>query len=178
MNVPNSLTIFRILLIPVFISLLVYEEYSYALAALLVAGITDALDGTIARIANQRTQLGAYLDPLADKLLLTAGYVTLSVLHLIPLWIVIVIVSRDIILLTGTVLVHLTQAPVQVAPTLLGKLTTVAQLGYLLLVVILCARGADLVMAHPVLYVMVALTVASGLHYLYRGFSELNAAPA
>jgi len=178
MNVPNSLTIFRILLIPVFISLLVYEEYSYALGALLIAGITDALDGTIARVANQRTELGAYLDPLADKLLLTAGFVTLAVLHLIPLWIVIVIVSRDIILLTGTVLVHLTQSPVQIAPTMLGKATTVAQLGYLLLVVILCARGTDLILAQPALYLMVALTTASGIHYLYRGLTELNAAQA
>jgi cardiolipin synthase (CMP-forming) len=175
MNVPNSLTILRILLIPVFISLLVYERYTSALVALLVAGVTDALDGTIARITNQRTELGAYLDPLADKLLLTAGFVTLAVLHLIPLWIVIVIVSRDVIITIGTLLVHLTQAKVEISPTLLGKATTLLQLSYLVLVVVLAAREMAVATAQPVLSAMVLVTVVSGLHYLYRGFTQLGA---
>ncbi|MGH7164407.1 MAG: CDP-alcohol phosphatidyltransferase family protein, partial [Nitrospiraceae bacterium] len=70
MNLPNSLTVLRILLIPVFVDFLIYERYGYALFVLAVAALTDGLDGTIARVANQRTRLGAYLDPLADKLLL------------------------------------------------------------------------------------------------------------
>jgi cardiolipin synthase len=175
MNVPNSLTILRILLIPVFISLLVYERYTSALVALLVAGVTDALDGTIARVTNQRTELGAYLDPLADKMLLTAGFVTLAVLHLIPLWIVIVIVSRDVIITIGTLLVHLTQAKVEISPTLLGKATTLLQLSYLVLVVVLAAREMAVATAQPLLFAMVLVTVVSGLHYLYRGFTQLGA---
>src|SRR5262245_37622333 len=95
MNIPNSLTLLRILLIPVYIGLLVYEQFNFALLVLLIAGATDALDGTIARAANQRTRLGAFLDPLADKLLLTSGFVTLSSIHLIPSWVTIVVVSRD-----------------------------------------------------------------------------------
>src|SRR6184192_3297137 len=102
MNLPNSLTILRILLIPVFIGFLLYERYEYSLAVLLLAGLTDGLDGTIARVANQRTRLGAFLDPLADKLLLTSGFVTLSSIHLIPSWVTIVVVSRDAMLLLGT----------------------------------------------------------------------------
>ena len=78
MNIPNSLTILRILLIPVYVGLLVYERFDAAMGVLLLAGVTDALDGTIARAANQRTRLGAFLDPLADKLLLTSGFITLS----------------------------------------------------------------------------------------------------
>ncbi|WP_447977839.1 CDP-alcohol phosphatidyltransferase family protein [Candidatus Nitrospira bockiana] len=178
MNVPNSLTILRILLIPVFIEFLIYERYDAALGVLLVAGITDGLDGTIARVANQRTKLGAYLDPLADKLLLTSGFVTLSVLHLVPLWVVILVVSRDVILLTGALLSRVTELPLDMSPTMLGKGTTVFQLLYLILVIALTPRQVDLHWIQPLLYVMVAFTLLSGFHYLYRGVSHLNAREA
>jgi cardiolipin synthase len=173
-NIPNSLTLLRILLIPVFVGLMLYASYEWALVVLLGAGLTDALDGTIARAANQRTKLGMYLDPLADKLLLTSGFLTLSALHLVPLWMVILVVSRDVILLSGALLAHLTDSAVDIAPTLLGKGTTVFQLAYLLLAVGLVARRADLRLLDPLLYLVVLLTVASGSHYLYRGFSRLN----
>ncbi len=173
-NVPNSLTLLRILLIPVFVGLMLYGEYEWALAVLLGAVLTDALDGTIARAANQRTKLGMYLDPLADKLLLTSGFLTLSVLHLVPLWMVIVVVSRDVMLLAGSVLAHLTESAVDIAPTLLGKGTTVFQLTYLVLAVGCVARHMDLRLLDPLLYLVVIMTVTSGLHYLYRGFARLN----
>ncbi len=174
MNLPNSLTILRILLIPVFIGFLLYERYEYSLAVLLLAGLTDGLDGTIARVANQRTRLGAYLDPLADKLLLTSGFVTLSVLHLVPSWIAIVVVSRDMMLMTGTVLARLTESQLDISPTLLGKGTTLVQLSYLILVVVLTSRQMDLRLIQPLLYLMVCVTVMSGFHYLYRGVTHLS----
>jgi len=175
MNVPNSLTVLRILLVPVFVGFLIYERYEYALIVLAVAALTDGLDGTIARVANQRTRLGAYLDPLADKLLLTSGFVTLAVLHLVPLWIVILVVSRDMILMTGTLVARLTESRVDISPTLLGKGTTLLQLVYILLVVLLTARQMDLHLIQPVLYLMVALTIVSGFHYLYRGVTHVSA---
>ena len=104
LNIPNSLTILRILLIPLIVGLLVYEYAEYALVTLMIAALTDALDGTIARLANQKTPFGAYLDPLADKLLLMTTFVTLSFLDMVPVWSVILVVSRDAILLTGTLL--------------------------------------------------------------------------
>ncbi|OLB57538.1 MAG: CDP-alcohol phosphatidyltransferase family protein [Nitrospirae bacterium] len=174
MNLPNSLTILRILLIPVFIGFLLYERYEYSLAVLLLAGLTDGLDGTIARVANQRTRLGAYLDPVADKLLLTSGFVTLSVLHLVPSWIAIVVVSRDMMLMTGTLLARLTESQLDISPTLLGKGTTLVQLSYLILVVVLTSRQMDLSLIQPLLYLMVCVTVMSGFHYLYRGFTRLS----
>jgi len=174
MNLPNSLTILRILLIPVFIGFLLYERYEYSLAVLLLAGLTDGLDGTIARVANQRTRLGAYLDPVADKLLLTSGFVTLSVLHLVPSWIAIVVVSRDMMLMTGTLLARLTESQLDISPTLLGKGTTLVQLSYLILVVVLTSRQIDLSLIQPLLYLMVCVTVMSGFHYLYRGFTRLS----
>lgn len=174
MNVPNSLTILRILLIPVFVGLLIYERYDPALGVILIAGLTDGLDGTIARIANQRTKLGAYLDPLADKLLLTSGFVTLSVLHLVPLWVAILVVSRDLILLTGALLSRFTESSLDMSPTLIGKGTTLFQLSYIVLIIIVTSRHLEHQLLQPLLYLMVILTVSSGLHYLYRGVSHLN----
>jgi cardiolipin synthase (CMP-forming) len=178
MNVPNSLTILRILLIPVFVGLLIYEEYGYSLGVLLIAALTDALDGTIARVANQRTRLGAVLDPLADKLLLTSGFIALSVLHLVPLWVAILVVSRDMILMTGALLIRVTDTKVDLSPTLLGKGTTLLQVVYMIMVVVWAAQDLDLRLLQPLLYITVALTMISGFHYLYRGTVHLSAGQA
>jgi cardiolipin synthase len=177
MNVPNSLTILRILLIPVYVGFMTYGKYGLALLALLVAGLTDAVDGPIARKLNQRTRLGTFLDPLADKLLLTSGFISLSMLHLVPSWLVILVVSRDVILLLGTEVAHVTNTPIDITPTLLGKGTTLLQLSYVLLVVLLTWRGLGLSVLTPLLVIMVGFTLASGLHYLYRGYGKTSAAP-
>jgi cardiolipin synthase len=169
MNLPNSLTFLRILLIPFFVGFLLYGHYGWALMTLVVAGVTDVLDGVIARMADQRTKLGAYLDPLADKLLLTSAFVTLSVLHVVPGWVAIVVLSRDLILVAGTLLLHITQTPIEVAPTLLGKGTTLLQLSYLILALILVHRQQNVEMLIPLLGLMLVLTVISGLQYVYQG---------
>lgn len=172
MNVPNSLTLLRILLIPVFVSLLGDQRFDAALVVLVIAGLTDGLDGTIARVANQQTKVGAYLDPLADKLLLTAGFVTLSLLHLAPVWVVILIVSRDLLLMAATLMARWTDQRVDISPTIWGKATTLLQLSYLLLVVALASRRMDVHALAPLLYLMVGVTVFSGGHYLYRYLSR------
>jgi cardiolipin synthase len=169
MNLPNSLTVLRILLIPFLVGFLMYGFHGWALVTLLVAGVTDILDGVIARLANQRTKLGAYLDPLADKLLLTTAFATLSILHLVPGWVAIVIVSRDLIIVAGTLLLHMTQTPIEVAPSVLGKGTTLAQLTYLVLALGLIYLQKDLGQLILLRHTMLVLTVASGLHYIYRG---------
>lgn len=176
LNIPNSLTILRILLIPVIVGLLVYEHVEYALVTLVIAALTDALDGTIARIANQRTRFGAYLDPLADKLLLMTTFVTCSLLEMVPVWSVLLVVSRDAILLTGTLLAHLTRTAIDASPTILGKATTLFQATYIILVLTLAAQGLDPVLLFPLLLTMSLLTILSGLHYIVRGVSQLNSA--
>ena len=175
MNIPNSLTILRILLIPCYIGLLIYGRFELALIVLLVAGLTDALDGAIARMKNQHTRLGAVLDPLADKLLLTSGFITLSMIHLIPLWVTIVVVSRDLILLLGTAVAHFTDSRVDITPTFLGKGTTLLQLTYVVMVIFFTSRHVDLTLLLPLLFGMVSFTLLSGLHYLYRGIRHTNA---
>lgn len=175
MNIPNSLTILRILLIPVFIGFMTYRQYGYALAALLCAGVTDALDGLVARMTNQQTRLGEILDPLADKLLLTSAFLTLAVLHLVPSWVVILVVSRDVILMLGTVVAHVTNVSIDIRPTVLGKGTTLCQLTYVLLVVAMIWQGVKIGTLFPLLVVMVSFTLASGFHYLYRGYRLTHA---
>jgi cardiolipin synthase (CMP-forming) len=175
MNIPNSLTILRILLIPCYIGLLIYGRFELALIVLLVAGLTDALDGAIARMKNQHTRLGAVLDPLADKLLLTSGFITLSMIHLVPLWVTIVVVSRDLILLLGTAVAHFTDSRVDITPTFLGKGTTFLQLTYVVMVIFLTSRHVDLTLMLPLLFGMISFTLLSGLHYLYRGIRHTNA---
>lgn len=175
-NLPNSLTVFRILLVPVFVGLLLYQFYDYALAILLIAALTDALDGAIARRTNQRTRLGEYLDPLADKLLLVSAIVTLSVLDFIPVWTVILVVSRDAILLLGTVLANLTDTAIDIAPTWLGKRTTLVQICYVVAVILFATGRVPAQVVTPFLVVMVAFTIGSGVQYLYRGIQHINSA--
>ena len=175
MNIPNSLTILRILLIPCYIGLLVYGRFDEALIVLLVAGLTDALDGAIARMKNQYTRLGAVLDPLADKMLLISGFVTLSMIHLVPSWVTILVVSRDVILMLGTAVAHFTDSRVDITPTFLGKGTTFLQLSYVVMVIFLTSRRIDLSVMLPLLFGMISFTLLSGLHYLYRGFRHTSA---
>ena len=173
-NIPNSLTILRILLIPVFVGFLLYEQYNYGLAVLLLAGLTDGLDGTIARVANQRTKLGAFLDPLADKLFLSTGFITMAILQMIPAWVAIVVVSRDLFLMVGTLLAHLTETKIEISPTWVGKGTTVLQLVYILLVVLLASRRVEPTLLIPLQFAMVGFTLVSGFHYLIRGYVKLG----
>ncbi len=174
MNVPNSLTMLRILLIPVYVGLLNYEQFDYALAVLFIAGLTDALDGIIARVADQRTRLGEVLDPLADKLMLTTGFITLSVMHLVPLWLTILVASRDLMLMLGAAVAHFTHTQVDISPTVLGKGTTLIQLATLVAVVFFASRRLDLSTLDPLLYLMGGVTLTSGLHYLSRGYVRIT----
>ena len=175
LNIPNSLTILRILLIPVIVGFLLYGYVAYALATLIVAALTDALDGSIARMANQRTRFGAYLDPLADKLLLMTTFITLTWLEVVPVWSMLVVVSRDVILLTGGLLARLTDAPLDTTPTASGKAAMLFQVCYILLVLVCIARGVDTALLLPLLYVMILLTILSGLQYIVRGIGHLHA---
>jgi cardiolipin synthase len=173
-NIPNLLTILRILMIPLFVYLLVYGYTRWALGAFVVAGLTDALDGAIARMWHQQTTLGRYLDPLADKMLLTAAFVALAVLSWIPFWALLIVVSRDIILLIGTVVMHLTQGDFDINPTLLGKTTTFLQLVLVVLALVMVSGVGAVPHFDAAVWVVAAVTVVSGLHYLYRGIRRLN----
>lgn len=179
MTLANQLTMLRICLVPVLVILVVYDYFGWALAIFFIAGVTDALDGWFARVRHQRTQLGTILDPLADKLLVTALLIVLALpgtdlVVRIPPWIAILSISRDAGILLAVLVFNLAVARRSFPPSFVGKLTTVAHLATILWVLWCNYRGQD----HPVtpyfFGVTVALVVVSGLHYLVLGQRVLS----
>jgi len=177
-NLPNTITVFRILCVPVFVNLLIYDRYGYALAVFLTAVVSDSLDGLIARMFNQRSRLGMYLDPLADKMLLISAFISLSILRLVPIWLTTIVVSRDLILAVGTLLFHLLALHVDIHPSWLGKVTTAMQFGYIILMLAAEPLALDKAVIAPAVFVVAAATIGSGLHYLWRGARMIRAEPA
>ncbi len=169
MNLPNYITLARVILIPFFIDFMIYGYYPEALVVFGVACITDALDGLIARLMNQKTALGAFLDHMADKLLILSAFVTLVFLQKIPYWLLITVVSRDAILTLGGLVIYFMKNSLHIEPSLLGKLTTVLQLGVVVLTLIsMTADGGWQYMIY--LHALTALTtLASGTQYIIRG---------
>jgi cardiolipin synthase len=160
--------------IPCFVLLAIYGHPGAATLIFLLAGITDGLDGYVARKLKQRTVLGSYLDPMADKLLITSAFVTLSIpsvpfaLH-VPAWLTITSISRDLLIALVALIIHLQTGHTEFPPTFLGKCTTTSQL----LTVATALLGNfttqfAMVIFMPVVYSTLLLTVASGLHYLQR----------
>ncbi|MEO5656790.1 MAG: CDP-alcohol phosphatidyltransferase family protein [Nitrospiria bacterium] len=176
-NIPNALTLLRIVLVPVLVGLVLYHHFGAAAAVFLVAGLTDALDGMLARILDQRTTLGRYLDPLADKLLLVMSFLTLSFVGSIPIWITIIVVSRDVIISMGALIVHLLREQVNILPSWMGKAATVMQLLFVFGTLIALNKPMmSAVALEAVLVLMLGLTVASGIHYVMRGIRMLSGA--
>ncbi len=175
LNIPNVLTLIRLFLVPVFLALLSQHRFGYALYVFCVAGLTDALDGTIARWFDLRTEIGALLDPFADKLLLLSAFVGLTVENAIPGWLLGVVITRDIVIVFGyLLLIFYTDERVPVHPSYLGKAATCLQLAS----VIGALAGAGQSWAESwyilLLYTTVAITALSGMHYAYKGLVWLS----
>ncbi len=127
-SLPNLITIGRILLVPVTVWLIINHQYLLALLAFLAAGISDGVDGYIARRFNQRSELGAYLDPIADKALLVSIYVSLAILEVLPTWLAIIVVTRDVLIVGAVVLAWVMGRPLDMKPLWISKVNTVAQI--------------------------------------------------
>jgi cardiolipin synthase len=178
LSIPNYLTLFRILLTPVFfIALISYspEKEGFrliALAIFVVASLTDALDGLLARFLKQRTALGQMLDPLADKILLVSAYIGLLCVTTLPfrppLWITITIIFRDMILLFGFFALNFAAIKIELQPNIWGKLTTVSQM------TLLCFVLLEWPIAIPLAYLTVTFTVVSGVIYIMRGLKFIQ----
>ncbi len=186
MTTANKITIFRILLVPFFIvEVLIYvgdgEELHrfLAIAAFLLASVCDGVDGYIARRYNQRSELGAILDPLADKLLVLAGIVLLSLHHEqylphLPLWLTATVISRDVLLLIGLVVVHYACGKVTVKPHLIGKVATVLQMVTVCWALLKLPAG----WLHWFALGAAVCTGGSGVIYVFYGVRQLSASPA
>ncbi|MBN1521907.1 MAG: CDP-alcohol phosphatidyltransferase family protein [Candidatus Aureabacteria bacterium] len=181
MNLPNRLTIFRMMLVPVFLAFMVKfknsADYRYLLASLLVftfAAATDALDGLLARLRNQKTELGALLDPLADKFLLSSAAILLSLRLplpvILPSWYAILVISRDIFILTGISIITMLKKEIIIRPSFLSKITTFLQMVTIIWIMLLLPKP------HILWYISALFTFVSAIGYLIEGSRKIHVA--
>ena len=145
-----------------------------ALLVFIVAGVSDGLDGFIARVLNQRTAIGAYLDPLADKLLLVSAYVGLALLDGIPEWVAVIVISRDVIISLGVAIFTVMDKTYEVRPSIVSKFTTTAQILTIILALFDPAHLRLPAMHLPIVWITSILTITSGFHYIYIGMEILQ----
>jgi len=167
LNFANQLTLFRLLVIPLILIAMLYQRHEWALVLFLVAAITDVIDGVVARRMNQQTSLGAYLDPIADKLLLSSSFFILALIQSIPWWLTILVLSRDVIIVATSVVVALATPIRQFPPSVFGKLNTGVQVATVLAVVLRNAYPNPVTrwLANCLVWLALASTVISGVQY-------------
>ena len=167
MTIPNLITIGRLLLVPMIVWLIITGQSAAAFVVFILAGVSDAIDGFLARTFDLHSELGAYLDPLADKALLVSIYISLAVLAEVPLWVVILVVSRDLFIVGAVVLSWMLGQPMEMRPLAISKVNTVVQIVLAAVVLGDLALGPDLAALRTILvYLVGVLTVASAAVYL------------
>jgi len=176
-TIPNALTVARILCTPLFIVFFLNGRYMAALSMFALAGVSDALDGFLARVLDQRSALGAMLDPLADKVLLTTSFLCLAWADWLPLWLTVTVVSRDVLILGGVALLCFWGQDMRsrIRPSRLSKITTACQM-CLILAAFAQARGlfGGEGVTEALIWVTAVLTIASGGHYVARGLAMFS----
>ncbi len=178
-QLPNLITICRIALAPVMILLLKEQQYAASLAVFILAGVSDGLDGFIAKRFNFVSRLGSILDPLADKILLVSSYVMLTLLDQLPFWLMLTVAFRDLLIVGGYLVYTSMVGPVQMRPSWLSKVNTFMQIA---LVIVILAQQALHWIYRPasdvLIYAVTLTTVASGLHYLWTWLVVKQVEPA
>lgn len=180
-HLPNLITLSRIALVPVLILLLKDQDYASALLVFVVAGVSDALDGFLAKRLNVQTRIGGILDPAADKLLLVSAYVMLTILGQIPFWLMLTVAFRDLLIVGGYIVYTSHAGPVKMRPSVLSKLNTLAQLALVTLILAQQVAGFGWPLLMTVLvYVVLVTTVVSGAHYLWSWMilKDIESAPS
>ena len=184
-TLPNVLTIFRMVLIPIFVSLLFYQRFVWALVVFVTAGITDGLDGLLARRFNQKSQLGTILDPIADKLMLVAAFVVLSMRgvfheplpkHLpVPFWVTAAVISRDVFIIVGAAAINIMTGFRGFRPSWLGKMNTTVQIAAIAAIMFSASVPAGSGYYLPTIYASVfAFAILSGVNYVFFVSKLLN----
>lgn len=177
-TIPNIITVVRLVLVPVAVWAISDEQLGLAFWIFLIAGISDGIDGYIARRWNLRSKLGSYLDPIADKALLVSIYVTLGIEGVLPRWLVILVVSRDLLIVGGIVLSWVMGRPVEVKPIFVSKANTTAQIGFAAAILGSRAFHLDLGALRDLGIGLVGvLTVASGAAYCVQWLRAMSEGP-
>ncbi len=176
-TVPNQLTFVRLAFLPFFIIAIKYDRYTVALGILVLAGLSDGLDGLLARNLNQRSPLGAYLDPIADKLLLSSSYFVLALKAKIAWWLAILVLGRDVLLLIACAVILLVVGYRPFPPSIWGKATTFFEIVLIVMVLVLTIWRPDaLWIARGICgYCVAAFVIISGLHYSFVVSRQLHA---
>jgi cardiolipin synthase (CMP-forming) len=179
-TVANQLTLLRMLLIPAFVIMVVYGRPGWALSIFVVAGITDGLDGLIARRAGQKTSLGAWLDPMADKLLLVTTFVVLTVpgtdvVNRFPLWLTILVITRDVVIVTTVAIVTAVMGVRTFRPSIYGKAATAVYVVTCVVLLWFNYLGRPSVLVHLGIWTSLAITLVSGIHYIVHAAKIINA---
>ena len=169
MNLPNVLTGFRFLLVPVFLYCLVEGYTRYALAAFVMAGLTDAVDGAVARMTGTVTELGAFLDPLADKLLTAPAFIALTLMGRVPVWLTVLVLTKDAIVVIGSIAVYRAGHGAHISPTAAGKANTFVLLSLLTLTLACMVLDVESPYLVYLAWVAAAFTTVSGVQYVRRG---------
>jgi cardiolipin synthase len=177
LTVPNQLTFLRLAFLPVFLIAIEYERYDLALGILVAAGVSDALDGLLARGLNQRTPLGAYLDPIADKLLLSSSYFILALKGKIAWWLTILVLGRDVLILVACAVILITVGYRPFPPSIWGKATTFFEILLVVLVLVLAIWDNHTlwVVRYSCTYLVAVFLAISGLHYSIVVSRQLHA---
>lgn len=167
-QLPNLITLSRIALAPVLILFLHDQDYAGALVVIVVAGLSDGLDGFIAKRFNASSRLGGILDPVADKILLVSAYVMLSILDQVPFWLMLTVVFRDLLIVGGYLVFTSLHGSVHMNPSYLSKINTFMQIVLVVLVLVVKAAGLEWDgLVDAMVYAVLVTTVASGAHYLW-----------
>lgn len=170
MNIPNAITVVRIILVPVMLYFLVEGRELLALLVFLTAAISDGLDGLIAKVLHQQTRLGAFLDPIADKFLLSTAFIVLAVLGSVPIWLAIMVVSRDLLIMTGIGILAWDNDFPEIKPTVDGKITTLLQISTIGFLLAQQYVGPYQRLHFPLIVITGLFTAISGTRYMLIGF--------
>lgn len=173
LTLANQLTLLRMLLIPLFVILVVYGHLGWALTVFVLAGITDGLDGVIARRSGQKTTLGAWLDPMADKLLLTTTFVVLTMPNLglanrLPIWLTVLIISRDVVIVLTVAIVNLAIGRRTFRPSIFGKIATAIYIVTAVVAMLFNYLAYHSIVVDLFIYASLAITLVSSLHYIWH----------
>ncbi len=179
-TVPNQITFLRLGFLPFFLILIAYDHYRWALLVLVISGLSDGIDGLLARSLNQQSALGAYLDPIADKLLLSSSFIILAFKKQLAWWLTILVFSRDVLILIVAVVILLVSGYRPFPPIFFVKLTTAYEI-ILVFLVVLGAAYPDYhvgVLNHVLIYAVTVLSIVSGLHYSFTTARHLSSSTA
>jgi cardiolipin synthase len=166
LNIPNLLTLTRMIMTPFIVYAILQHEAKFALTLMLIAGVTDMLDGAIARYFNQRSTVGAYMDPLADKLMLVGGFIALFIIDQVPLYLFLAVIFRDVIIIIGAIAYEMVTHKLKMEPTMTSKVTTFMQIVFLVMVLVHMAWPLPLMLLQTVTWLTFAVTCLSGLQYM------------